>query len=55
MKPVAVKPITYTDSSKEVNEKDPEFKVGNTVRISEYKNVFSKGYVPNWSDEVFCD
>ena len=29
------------------------FKIGDTVRISKYKNIFAKGYVPNWSEEVF--
>ena len=28
-------------------------KVGDHVRISKYKNIFAKGYVPNWSEEVF--
>ena len=29
-------------------------KFGFTVRISEYKNIFAKGYVPKkWSEEVF--
>ena len=28
------------------------FKVGDIVRISKYKNIFAKGYVPNWSEEV---
>ena len=36
-----------------INNKDPKFKVGDRVRISKYKNVFAKGYVPNWSEEVF--
>ena len=40
-------------SKKEVNDKDPKFKVGDRVRISKYKNIFSKGYTPNWSEEVF--
>ena len=40
-------------SSKEVNDKDPKFKVGDHVRISKYKNIFAKGYTPNWSAEVF--
>ena len=31
----------------------PEFKVGDHVRISKYKNIFAKGYMPNWSEEVF--
>ena len=29
-------------------------KVGNHVRISKYKNVFAKGYTPNWSEEDFA-
>ena len=41
------------DSSKEINNKDPKFKIGNIVRISKYKNIFAKSYVPNWSEEVF--
>ena len=45
--PVDVKSSTYIDSSKESNDKDPKFKVGDIVRISKYKNIFSKGYVPN--------
>ena len=58
MKTDDVKNNTYIDSielhsSKEVNDKDPKFKVGNHVRISEYKNIFAKGCTPNWSEEVF--
>ena len=53
MKPVDVKDNTYVDSKKEVNGKDPKFKVGDRVRISKYKNIFAKGYTPNWSEEVF--
>ena len=40
--------------NKEVNDKDPQFKVGDHVRISKYKNIFAKGYVPNWSEEIFA-
>ena len=40
MKPVDVKDDTYIDSVKEVNDKDPKFKVGDHVRISKYKNIF---------------
>ena len=36
MKPVDVKNNTYIDCSKEVNNKDPKFKVGDHVRISRY-------------------
>ena len=53
MKPVYVKGNTYIDSSKEVNDKDPKLKVGDHVRISKYKNIFAKGYTPNWSEETF--
>ena len=53
MQPVDVKSSTYIDSSKEINDKDPKFKIGDIVRISKYKNIFAKGYVPNWSEEVF--
>ena len=53
MKPIDVKDNTYVDSKKEVNDKDPKFKVGDHVRISKYKNISAKGYTPNWSEEVF--
>ena len=48
MKPVNVKDNTYIDSNK-----DPRFKIGDQVRISKYKYIFAKGYIPNWSEEVF--
>ena len=38
MKPVDVKDNTYTDSNKEVNDKDPKFKAGDQLRFSKYKN-----------------
>ena len=53
MKPTDVKDNTYIDFKKEVNDKDPKFKVGDYVRISKCKNIFAKGYTPNWSEEVF--
>ena len=53
MKPVDVKDNTYIDFKKEVNDKDHKFKVGDHVRISKYKNIFPKGYTPNWSEDVF--
>ena len=40
-------------SSKDVNDKDPKFKVDDHVRISKYKNIFAKEYTPNWPEEVF--
>ena len=42
-----------TAFNKETNKKSPKFKVGDNVRISKYKNIFTKGYTPNWSEEVF--
>ena len=48
MKPADVKSSTYIDSSKENNTKDPKFKIDD-IRISKYKNIFTKGYTPNWS------
>ena len=58
MKPVDDKDNTYIDSTelhskKEVNNKDPKFKVGDHVRIYKYENIFAKGYTPNSSEEVF--
>ena len=53
MKPVNVKDNAYIDFKKEVNDKDPKFKVSDHVSISKYKNIFAKGYTPNWSEEVF--
>ena len=43
----------YIDIGKGCNNKDLKFKIGDIVRISKYKNIFAKGYTPNWCDEVF--
>ena len=53
MKNADLKPSTYIDSSKKTNNEDAKFEIGHIVRISKDKNVFAKGYVPNWSEEVF--
>ena len=53
MKPIDVKDNTYINISKELNDNDPKFKVGDHVRISKYKNILAEGYTPNWSEEVF--
>ena len=47
MKPVDVKDNTYIDFKKEVNDKDPKFKVGDHVSFSKCKNIFAKRYTPN--------
>ena len=52
MKPVDVTSNIYLNSGKEINNKDPKFKIGDIVRISKYKNIFGKRYVPIWSEEV---
>ena len=52
MKLVHVKTNTYINCSKEINDKDSKFKIGDIVRISKYENIFAKCYVPNWSEEV---
>ena len=42
MKPFDTKTNTYIDSSKEIIDKGPKFKIGDIVRISKYKNIFAK-------------
>ena len=51
LRPGDVKSNTYIDSSKEINDEDPRFKIGDIVRISKYENIFAKVYTPNWSEE----
>ena len=52
-----MRPVDVGDNKRvyidEHNEKDSRFKVGDRIRISRYKNVFAKGYTPNWSKEIF--
>ena len=52
MKPANVKPITYINFNKENSKEDPKFEIGDHVRISKYKNIFARGYILNWSEEV---
>ena len=47
MKPIDVQDKTYINTNKEINYKYPKFKVDDYVRISKYKNIFAKGYMPN--------
>ena len=53
MKPKDVKNNNLTEYIEEFNKKNPKFKIGDYVRISKYKNIFSKGYFPNSSEEIF--
>ena len=55
---IKTKPIDVGDNNKRVyidehNEKDSKCKVRDRVRISRYKNIFAKGFAPNWSKEIF--
>ena len=53
MKPKDDKNDNLIKYFEEFNKKNPKFEIGDHVRISKYKNVFSKGYLPNWSEEIF--
>ena len=53
MKTIDVTNDSFAECNEESNKKSPKFKVGGHVRISKYKNIFAKGYVPNWSEEIF--
>ena len=54
---IKMKPIDVGNNKRvyidEHNEKRSRFKVGDRVRISKFKNIFAKGYTPNWSSEIF--
>ena len=51
IKPIDVTGDFYVEYDEDFNKKGPKFKVNDHVRISKYKNIFVKGYVPNWSEE----
>ena len=53
MKPIDVADDSYAEYHEDSNKKYPKFKVGDHVKISKYKNIFAKGYAPNWTEEVF--
>ena len=52
---IKMKPIDVGDNKRvyvdEHNEKDSSFKVGERVK-SKFKNIFAKGYTPNWRTEI---
>ena len=55
---IKMKPKEVENNNKRVyidehNEKRSRFKAGDRVRISKFKNIFAKGYTPNWSREIF--
>ena len=49
LKPIDVTDDSYVEYSEDSNKKGPKFKVGDHVRISNYENIFAKGYFPKWS------
>ena len=53
MKSIDDTSYSYAECNGDFNKKDPNFKVGDQVRISRYKNILAKGYAPNWSEQVF--
>ena len=53
MKPIDVMNDSYAEYNENLSKKHPLFKVSNHVRISKYKNIFAKGYTPNWPEEIF--
>ena len=52
MNPIDAKSSMYIDFDKKNNKENPKFKVGENIRISKYKKIFAKGYIPNWSKEM---
>ena len=54
VKTVDVNSNTYIDSSKEINNKDPKFQIGDIVRISKFENIFARLHsILVWRS--FCD
>ena len=47
MKRVDVNQRMYIDSSKEINDENLKFKIGDIDRISKYENTFAKDYIPS--------
>ena len=48
MKPISITSESYAEYNEDSNKKHPKFKIGDHVKISKYKNIFAKGYAPNW-------
>ena len=53
MKKININSDSYAEYNEDFNKEDPKFELDNHVRISKYKNIFAKGYTPNWPAEVF--
>ena len=53
MKPIDFKFNSHAEYNIDSNTKDAKSRIGDHVRISRYKNIFVKGYAPNWSEKDF--
>ena len=53
IKPIDIANDSFAEYNEQSSEKDPKFKIGDHVRIEKHKNVFTKGFTPNWSEEIF--
>lgn len=62
MKPIQVNKANEGEVLKRIKkitkpalDKKPPFKfsIGDEVRLNKYKHIFAKGYLPNWTNEVF--
>ena len=53
-KPDELKQSTHIDSSKEINDKDPKFKIGDVVKTSNYKIIFCKRLCSKLVWRSFC-
>ena len=51
-KPINVNYSALSENIKS-NPKAPKFELNDTVRITKYRNIFSKGYAENWSRKIF--
>ena len=45
--------ILLSNIMKNLIKKIRNLNLGDRVRISKFKNIFAKGYTPNWSEEIF--
>ena len=53
IKPIDVQDNKYIDLDKENNNNNPKSQVDDHERVSKYKDIFTKGYPPNWSEAAF--
>ena len=52
IKPIDVTSNCYAKYNEHSNENEPNFNIGDRIRISNYKNIFAKGYTQNWSEKI---